>query len=94
MPATPCLSAALFASPRRAEVENGIVARLTVSDTGIGMDEATHRIFATVLHHQGIGAGTGLGLATVYGIVQTLEGDIRCRSTIGKGTPPRLIFRL
>ncbi|CAN5356419.1 hypothetical protein BH11PLA2_BH11PLA2_19920 [soil metagenome] len=71
----------------RADGVNGPLARLTVSDNGVGMDDVTqHRIFEPFFTTKGIGEGTGLGLATVYGIVQTLAGEIRCRSTLGEGT--------
>ncbi|MBX3012437.1 MAG: response regulator [Caldilineaceae bacterium] len=59
---------------------------LTVSDTGAGMDEETQRrCFEPFFSTKG-NAGTGLGLAAVYGIVQRHHGKITIMSTIGKGT--------
>jgi len=61
--------------------------RLSVADNGTGMSpEVQEHLFEPFYTTKGEGRGTGLGLATVYGIVKQLGGDVQIRSTEGVGT--------
>ncbi|HEX7624013.1 MAG TPA: ATP-binding protein, partial [Anaeromyxobacteraceae bacterium] len=72
---------------RDGEARAGEWVRLTVQDSGAGMGpEVLAHLFEPFFTTKPKGSGTGLGLATVYGIVSQAEGHLHVRSAVGQGT--------
>ena len=75
------------------EPRHGGFVCLTFADTGCGMDtKILNRLFEPFFTTKGVGKGTGLGLATVYGIAKHHHGWIEVESAVGKGTTFRIFF--
>ncbi|MFO0744276.1 MAG: PAS domain S-box protein [Myxococcota bacterium] len=81
------LERVVLASPISADIGPGTYARLAVSDTGHGIDEATfERLFEPFFTTKAPGQGTGLGLPMVHGIARSHGGGVMVRSEVGHGS--------
>jgi len=88
-------SVSMESSELHPELEEGKYIRLTVADTGVGMDSVIlERIFNPFFTTREVGEGTGLGLSVVHGIVVKHEGKIIVSSEVDVGTTVDVYFPL
>ena len=93
-----CINTALahlVGEPSGAAASSGPYVRLSVGDTGVGMDgDVLSRVFEPFYTTKPLGQGTGLGMSMIYGFIQQSEGHIRIDSTPGQGTTVELYLPL
>jgi two-component system, cell cycle sensor histidine kinase and response regulator CckA len=78
-----------------ADIEPGEYVQLSVTDTGCGMTaDVMKRVFDPFFTTKGVGEGTGMGLAVVYGIVKSLHGTVSVESEPGTGSTFRVLLPL
>ena len=83
------------AAPQIQGLRPGRYARLTVADTGHGIDpEIQERIFDPYFTTKGPGKGSGLGLSVVHGIIKDYGGEVQVESTPGEGARFQVFFPL
>lgn len=77
-----------------ADLRDGNYVEIRVADTGLGMpDEVRAKAFEPFFTTKGVGAGTGLGLAQVFGIARQAGGTARIESESGRGTTVSILLR-
>jgi PAS domain S-box-containing protein len=84
---------AVIDSEQATSLRPGVYVRLSVTDTGFGMDDHTlARAIEPFFSTKGIGKGTGLGLSMVHGLAAQLGGELTIKSSLGEGTMVSLLL--